>query len=138
MGCHLQPPRLLVSEPTGVVATKEDNGDGHQAKRDAPLEGKKAKPNPFRTTTGLEVEKSSPPRSREKNVLDILSYRSGVNTQNPQALTAPPPRPLLRNSNEKHGIKRALAMHTPRVNVGVYMYTPLGEGRDWVRHALLH
>jgi hypothetical protein len=72
-------------KPIGVVATKpKDEPRWNNARPDAGPEDKKAKPNASYSGQGLEIkEKFLHFRLREKNVLDIPSYRSGDSAQNP-------------------------------------------------------
>src|SRR5436190_1780095 len=69
-------------KPIGVVATKpKDEPRWNNARPDAGPEDKKAKPNASYSGQGLEIkEKFLHFRLREKNVLDIPSYRSGDST----------------------------------------------------------
>jgi hypothetical protein len=66
-------------KPIGVVATKpKDEPRWNNARPDAVPEDKKAKPNASYSGQGLEIkEKFLHFRLREKNVLDIPSYRAG-------------------------------------------------------------
>src|SRR5437660_9130695 len=85
MVANMQPPRLPVSETDRRrrYQTKKMEPRWNNARPDAGPEDKKAKPNASYSGQGLEIkEKFLHFRSREKNVLDIPSYRSGDCTNN--------------------------------------------------------